>query len=97
MDDDKDSYEFAPPGPGLLQHNKASASASLLVSNSRRGLRGDDLATSLMDSSTQLNQVLDDSELQMNDDSSQTNHKALEQLENNLDDAETETYVRSGR
>ena len=94
MDEDKDSYEYAPPGPGLLAQKKSSASASLLVSNSHR-LRGDTLLQS-SSSTSELDKVLDDD--QTNDDNLEQNHEALRHVEQTLDDEDSDqSYARNGR
>ena len=58
MDDNKDSYMYAPPGPGLLSNNKPS---SLLSSNSHALLLrgGSNTAKDVLDQT--LNQDKDDS------------------------------------
>lgn len=87
MDDNKDSYMYAPPGPGLLSNNKPS---SLLSSNSHALLLrgGSNTAKDVLDQT--LNQDKDDS---MNLEEQQ---QALSRVEDNLN-SESNSYRRNGR
>ena len=87
MDDNKDSYMYAPLGPGLLSNNKPS---SLLSSNSHALLLrgGSNTAKDVLDQT--LNQDKDDS---MNLEEQQ---QALSRVEDNLN-SESNSYRRNGR
>ena len=87
MDDNKDSYMYAPPGPGLLSDNKPS---SLLSSNSHNLL--------LRGGSNTAKDVLDQASNQDKDDSMnlQEQQDALSKVEDNLN-SESNSYSRNGR
>jgi hypothetical protein len=96
MDEDKDSYEFAPPGPGLLKEQ------SLLSSNSHRlrarsGLFQTKTASQALNTVDAENDSGDDSGGSLLDDSQRKDSQVLQGIESHLDSDNDDQFARSGR
>ena len=94
MDEDKDSYEFAPPGPGLLREQSLLSSHSHRLRARSEHFRTASQALNSFDAS---NNAGGDSDESLLDDSQSKDTQVLQGIESQLDNINNDQFARSGR